>query len=484
MISTIALDEPQTRGDIVRFSWSVSPESALARETTIELQFPNGLDLARVPRGVLWIAALAVLHPLWILLRPCRVRLPFAFSPGEAEFWQRLLDTEIASLEALRGTRFFERCIFFEYAGDALPVPTALPERGRVAAAFSGGKDSLLQAAVLHELGMTPTLVTTTSPLPPLGDHLTNRRAYVLREATKRFEVPLVEVRSNARGLWENGFAARLGYPLAVSEMTDTHLYFASLLIAGVASGSTQLFLASEADVQTSAVRDGRFVQISHFMYSVVTQACLAALLAPWNVRYGSLTSPLFNAQVQRLLWTRYPEVADLQYSCWRVAGDDATCSDCNQCLRVALGILAAGRDPRDAGFAMDRVVRRASSWFPKAVAGDDAEALPEALSRASLSDQLIATVRSIDPAFARSVLSDDAFDAFAAFAARLATESIGPIGRRSSFDVFLDPAVRDRACALYAQAFPGAAAEDSVATAARTRDAIAYVTAPLSPGG
>ncbi len=479
MISTIALDEPVVTGATVRFAWSVTPAATIASETSIELRFPDGTDVARVPRALLWTAAIALLHPLWILLRPCVVRFPISLAPEVAEVWQRLFDSEIATLEAYRDTDFRERCIFFEFGGELLPAPEPFPEREGVAVAFSGGKDSLLQAALLAELGRTPTLVATTSPLPPLHDHSTARRAYVLKEAAARLDAPLIEVHSNARALWQNAFAAQLGYPLAVSELTDTHLYFASLLIAGAACGATHLFIASEADVQTSAIRNGRFVQILHFMYSVTTQAAISALLEPWNIRYTSLTSPLCNAQVQRLLWTRYPRVADLQYSCWYLREDQSACSDCNQCLRMTLGILAAGRDPRDAGFEPDRALARAAGWFPKTVAAG-AEVLPEVIGRAQFTAQMVATVRAIDPVIARTFLDDAGFGAFEAFATRLAKEPAPRVGMRPSFGSFLDPLVRDGAIAIYAQAFPDAVADDDRATAARTRSAIQYITEPL----
>ncbi len=479
MISTFALDEPQVANGVARIAWRVDPPASCVRGNAIELRFPSSVDLECVPRGILWIAALALLHPLWILLRPCRVRLPITLSAGEAEFWQRLIDAEIATLEAYRGTSFIERCISFAFDGPPLEAPEALPDRRRCAAAFSSGKDSLLQAAMLCEFGFAPTLVATTSPLPPLRDHVSKRRAYVLREVTPRLDVPLVQIHSDARELWENGYAARLGYNLAVSEMTDTHLYFASLLLAAASRGETHIFLASEADVQTNAIRDGAFVQTPHAMYSVATQASVSALLAPWNITYSSLTSPIFNAQVQRLLWTRYENVADLQYSCWRLGDDETACNVCSQCLRTVVGILAAHADPRRAGFDPDIALAHAAAWFPKE--GGGADALPEVRSRAHLSAQMIDTVRSIDLTFAHEILGDRGAQALEDFAQRLRSEPIRPIRTRPAFGAFLDPMVREPALRLYAQAFSGEAEQDDAQTAARTLAAIRYITEPLA---
>src|SRR5262249_49084903 len=164
-------------------------------------------------------------------------------------------------------------------------IPRTLISGSGFGTSFSSGKDSLLQAALLCELTERPLLVTTTSPLPPLADHETERRRTVLAAIQERRNVQLVEVHSDFRSIWDNGFAGHLGYSisgeqkLAVNELTDTFLYMSSLLAAGTALGKTRLFLASEAEVQANAVRDGRIVQHQHFMYSAATQRALGQLL-------------------------------------------------------------------------------------------------------------------------------------------------------------------------------------------------------------
>src|SRR5678816_80962 len=80
------------------------------------------------------------------------------------------------------------------------------------------------------------------------------------------------------------------------------------------------------------------------FMYSAATQRALSRLLEPYGMRYGSLTWPLYSSHVQHLLWSRYPDLSDLQYSCWLVAKDEAMCSRCRQCLRLAVVALAPFR--------------------------------------------------------------------------------------------------------------------------------------------
>jgi len=332
MLTTVTLDAPIIDDHRVTFSWNVEPSSTLyERDTTFYLQFPDDVDCRAIPERLWWFVAFTCLHSHWLLLRPCRIVIPVALAEGESEFWLRLMDSEIVTLEAHRGTRFFDRCIEIIEGDVVLPQFVSMPDRGICACAFSGGKDSLLQAALLNELVDELILVTTTSPMAPHEDHVTPRRRYVLSESSRRLDARLVEVTSNYRGLWGLGYAANLGYPLAVCEMSDMFLYFVSLLVSAVALGATHLFLASEAEVQANAASEAGVVQMTHFAYSTITQQALQSLLAPLGIVYCSLTSPLHNNQVQRLLWSRYAGVCELQYSCWLVKTNEAACSACSR---------------------------------------------------------------------------------------------------------------------------------------------------------
>ena len=105
-----------------------------------------------IPEALWWTVALICLHAHWTLLRPCRVEIPVTLDPDELELWRRLLEVEITTLEGLRGRPGVESAIEIVATGPRLSPPVALPDSGRCAAAFSGGKDSLLQAAMLAEL--------------------------------------------------------------------------------------------------------------------------------------------------------------------------------------------------------------------------------------------------------------------------------------------------------------------------------------------
>jgi hypothetical protein len=359
----IHLMPPIVEGQKVTFVWRVEPATTLYRTTSFMMAFPGSVDLSRVPDRLWWDIFLICLHPHWLLLRPCQIYLPLRLPASERQFWLQLLQNGADTLKSDLPERLRSDLLGITIIGGELDIPRTFVSGFGFGTSFSSGKDSLLQAALLCELTERPLLVTTTSPLPPLADHETERRRTVLAAIQERRNVQLVEVHSDFRSIWDNGFSGHLGHSLAVNELTDTFLYMSSLLAVGTALGKTRLFLASEAEVQVNAVIDGRIVQHKHFMYSAATQRALGQLLVPYGIRFGSLTWPLYSIQVQQLLWARYSDLCDLQYSCWRVRPGEATCSQCEQCFRITMTALASGHNPERMGIDLRKVLCHAPDY-------------------------------------------------------------------------------------------------------------------------
>ena len=367
-MNRLRLHPPEAAAGKVVFRWTLTPRSSLYRTNGFTMRFPSGIDVTRIPDDLLLAAFLQCVHAHFPLLAPLEVSLPARLGPGEAEFWASLAGVEAETLAALRGdggdpvapVRILD-------PGSALE-PASVRPGGRAAAAFSGGRDSLLQAALLAELQGPPLLVAVSSGLPPLADHLTARRREAMTGAAKRLGTELVEVVSDARLSFDNRFAEHLGYPVAVNELSDTHVYGAALLLAGWSLGAGRLFLASEADVQESVVRGGRIVQHPHLMYAASTLRSLSGLLGRRGLSLSSANWPLPGVLVQELLVRRYPELAAFQYSCWRVRPGEAACSRCSKCRNAALGILASGGDPGLAGFDLVRVLLSQRGFSPRRI--------------------------------------------------------------------------------------------------------------------
>jgi hypothetical protein len=463
----IELMPPVVERQSVLFRWRVEPQTPLYRQTSFTMTFPASVDLSRIPGRLWWDVLIMCLHPHWLLLRPCEIHVPIRLGEREREFWLRLLENGAHTLAAYNPAR-----ASFESVGIALTYGDRDLARRRIAGfgfatSFSSGKDSLLQAGLLCELTERPLLVTTTSPLPPLADHQTLRRKEVLAAIQARRKIRFVEVISDFRSSWDNNFAGHLGFPLAVNELTDTFLYLSSLLAAGAALGATRLFVASEAEVQVNAVIDGKIVQHSHFMYSAATQRTLSELFGTYGVRIGSLIWPLYSMQVQQLLWARYPDLSDLQYSCWRVQPGQATCSECGQCFRIAMIALASGENPERMGIDLRKVLAYAPDWETRGRDRPASSPLPqdgearrvdlrvnEAVARLSLPH----LARVLSQGDIRRMPSRKMFRALRDIhrlrrrARRL--PRLPPPGVREAFFDWLDPDLRERLISIYTSHF------------------------------
>ncbi len=346
----ITLHAPRVTGQRATFSWTESRPSGLSHKQDFFLEFPESVPLEGVPDSLWWTVFVLCVHAPWLLVRPCRIQLPVCLGAGEAEVWRRLLHSHAATLDAMNPDLAPSSGIEFVMGDEELGRCPPIPAVDRSATAFSGGKDSLAQVGLLCEMGYRPLLVTTTSPLPPLLDHHSSHRRRAMAEVQRRRGVELVEVTSDFRATWNNLAPRDKGYPLSLNELTDTFLYTAALAVACHARGVPNLFLASENELTANSFENGVYLQHSHFMYSTLTQAGVAALLGPFGLRYGSLTAALQSSQVQELVTSRYSDLSDLQCSCWRITEARKACSECSECKRLAWVSLSLGGSPADQG--------------------------------------------------------------------------------------------------------------------------------------
>jgi perosamine synthetase len=481
----VRLHEPEVATHDVTFGWTVTPASTLYQRTSFTMRFPDNVPLDAVPAGLWWRVALVCLHAHWALLRPCQVELPVRLAPGEREFWLRLIDLETATLAAYTtdGNVREPRAVTLVEHGPALPPLALDTDPARAATAFSGGKDSLVQAGLLAELTDAPLLVATSSPVWWARDHVGAHREHALQAAADRLGVPLVEVSSDFRSCWDNDFPKRAGGSITVNELTDTFLYLAATIAVAAARGVGRVFLASEAEVQENAQRDGVVVQHPHFAYAATTLASLDALLAPAGLRISSLTHPLHSHQVQALLWDRYPALADLQFSCWMAADGDQSCSACGECRTIGLRAIAAGRTPRANGIDPTVLLTSLQDWSPEAAGDGSPHArVREALHRDTVRALAVTPVESVRITLADEPEFDDLLTRYDALRDRVAGGEPPPApGYHPSYLPFVEPGIRDGLAAIVAGTFPAADPDDLEGVAARARAVSDEVAAALA---
>ncbi|MFI5180332.1 MAG: hypothetical protein ACHQPI_02955 [Thermoanaerobaculia bacterium] len=491
-MNRLELHPPQASAGKVVFRWTTSPRSPLYRTNGFTMRFPAEIDVTRLPDALLLTAFLECVHAHFPLLAPLEVTIPAALGPGEAEFWRRLSEVEAETLDALRGAGLASHPVRILEKGSPLSL---VPERsdGRCAAAFSGGRDSLVQAGLLAELSDRPLLVACTSGLPPLVDHLTARRRQVFAETPRRLAVDLVDVRSDARLSFENRFAERAGYPVAVNELSDTHVYGAALLLAGWAHGASRFFLASEADVQESVVQAGVTVQHPHLMYAASTQRALSALVSRWGLSLGSLMWPLPGALVQDLLVKRFPHLADLQYSCWRVGPGEAACNRCSKCRNAAFGILAAGGDPGRAGFDLVRILLAQRGFSARRIGANGRPPHPGELVGRAHDEAAVRALRNIRFRDLAAAFGRGPSRAHSLRARALAAYSFRRLRRRTLQEAialnpgywkaavgWIDPRLRSPLERIYAESFPFDESPRTVTLVARSEALTRRITEPL----
>jgi hypothetical protein len=228
-------------------------------------------------------------------------------------------------------------------------------------------------------------------------------------------------------------------------------------------------------------------------MYSAATQRALSRLLEPYGMRYSSLTWPLYSSHVQHLLWSRYPDLSDLQYSCYRVAKDEAMCSRCPQCLRLAVVALAAGFDPRRMGIDFGKLMKFADEWKPRFDGPPAPDALPSEIGSRRFEQLMADAIRRTSLWHLAFLLADrrplrmlsrKMLRALATF--RRLQHKVGSvpppprIGVREGFCDWLDPELRERLIAIFRQHLPLEPRAEHVAIQERSAALTARATAAL----
>ncbi len=488
------LHEPQLQGSQVRFGWEVTPATELYTRTEFRLSFPAGLDLTLVPRALWWRIQMLSLHTHWALLRPCQVELPVSLGDAEREFWLRLIDNVTVQLEAYGSRPRVGRAVQIADRGPPLEPSRVRADPGRVAVAFSGGKDSLVLAGLVSELIGPPLLVTVTSPVSWARDHLPGARDHTRAEVARRLGTESIEVTSDFRTAWEMPFSALDGCRLGVHELSDLPLYQATVAAVSAATGRGRMLMASEADLQYNAELDGRVVLHPEFLSCAVTQDALDALLGRFGLSQGSLCFPLHMPQVQELLLRRYGHLADLQYSCWKAPAGHQACSHCEKCFQIALVSLATGVSPGTVGIDAVEVLCAFADWPLEAERAHRGPDLHESRSARHhvvrcLQAQSTETVEAILATDSRACADPRRGEALAVYA-RLRADSLWQVPPRAPGYIagFLErvPAdLRTDLRSILDQHFRPAPEPEFAAILKRSLELTDWITAPLTaPGG
>jgi hypothetical protein len=283
----------------------------------------------------------------------------------------------------------------------------------------------------------------------------------VLEEMRKRTGLERIEVRSDFRTCVVNDHPLVAKYGLAATELTDTLLYFANNWAVASARGANAVFLASEAEAQESIRRDGMVVQIEHLSFTSATQQALNALTAQTGISYGGLTSALQHFQIQRVLDRQYPELSDLQYSCFKQEEGDDVCNNCFSCLKTALHKMTDDSPPSEVGIDVDLTLVNHSDWSPAYGGDGEHRSAVGRLYGDRMNAHVVRVLRELDvervSRFTESgELSPGAKDAFERMRATAIASPDPPPepGYRAEYLEFLDEPMRDGLNGLFSEYF------------------------------
>ena len=466
----------------VRVAWKVEPPTIIYSQNHFTLDFDGVLDPRTVPLKLMWTAVILCLHAHWNLLRPCHIVLPVTLPANEIEFWLRLSDIERTALEMARGTTDFARTIEIECTGPALEQIPISPKNGRPLTAFSGGKDSLLQTALLCEFTECPLLVNIFAPMPPFRDHTWPFRQRALDEIVRRRHVELVIVKSDLNTIWSHyEVPHRLGYAISMGQLTQPSLYIACCLIVAYARGIESILLASEFEAFLVREYHGRIAHVPTILaYSAMTFGSYDRLFAQWGMRFGSLLAPMTQIQIQQLICRRYGDLLDLQISCFSMTEDSQQyCSRCFKCLRIALMLMFLGEDPRRVGIDVDVLFQAQKDYTPEKE-GATAEGI-----RYSLAHMDVRVAKRFFPAhnlWQRLGLQDsDAYRDFLAFVKRLGPTAPDSVMKQHlEYLQFVPPVFHERLSEMIRTWWHEPDTTDRSTDLARIATAVEYVAQPL----
>lgn len=247
-------------------------------------------------------------------------------------------------------------------AGDVVPdAPVASGFDGNACGVLSsGGKESLLTAAMLEEIGAAvhPLYINesgghwTTARTAYRHDARTNRRTRRVWTNVDRFYTFMLDhlriIRPDHRRIWNDTYPVRLC-------IFPVYIFFLLPLFCRESIGN--LLLGSEFDDPRAS---SLFRGIRHYFGVYDQHQDFDRRMQRWYERrlpglsQWSAVRPVTGLVVERILARRYPAMARLQrscHSCHREGTRVVPCGSCSKCLGVMLFLLANGVNPARLGY-------------------------------------------------------------------------------------------------------------------------------------
>ena len=225
--------------------------------------------------------------------------------------------------------------------------------RPRAVVPFSSGKDSLASLGLAREMGLEPIGVYIDDTVSPSENRI--KRKHLERLAAMGCPTQLVVNRVEQLNDFANwsGEETMLGYMHMMTGFT-----FIALPIAR-AFNARYIVLGNQQNMNFPfRNKDGYLTYPSFDQTSAWTSHLdsMMQVLTTGSVRVFSLIEPLTNIAIMKLLFERYPDLAELLVCCDSLdaSAEPRWCQECSKCARLALMMRAFGVDPADVGISRD----------------------------------------------------------------------------------------------------------------------------------
>jgi len=211
---------------------------------------------------------------------------------------------------------------------------------------FTFGKDSLLTFALARELGLTVNPVFISEPDYPYEAVIKKLLAIPFR---KEFKIKLAFLKNTLGVLREP--SGWFGWELQLTHYSLMLLPYVYAKRAGYILFSNEQS-CDDTIVDPDGFRCNPVYEQSHEW--LLQNSLMTSIVGGNSLSIGTLLEPLYEIAIEKILHSRYPDIAKYQSSCdleYRPEGDNRWCENCSKCGRIYIFLLGLGIDPKTVGF-------------------------------------------------------------------------------------------------------------------------------------
>lgn len=224
---------------------------------------------------------------------------------------------------------------------------------------LSIGKDSLLTLGICNEIGLNPVSVYINDTISPAENRfkIKNSKALTKKLKLKHYIIENQLQKLNDFDYW-NKDCTDLGYSHMITgfcfaALPFCHYHKAKYIVLGNQRNMNYSFLSKDGFTsypsfdqrkESTKLHDSMIRQMTNNQATVL-----------------SVIEPLTNLAIIKILYSRYPHLADYTMSCdcLDVSKEKRWCHDCNKCARLSLMMQAFNVNPKKVGFRKNLLDRK-----------------------------------------------------------------------------------------------------------------------------